>query len=99
MVQVEQELLSNPEYLSSPLVCSGVRVPQSSVFCVVLCLFFFLLAIMFAALIQITASSYPLDIFQHILTVMIIGWFFTGSLFVVWIDHSRWPPRPIMDFD
>jgi hypothetical protein len=42
---------------------------------------------------------YPLDIFQHILTVMIIGWFFTGSVFVVWIDHSRWPPRPIMDFD
>jgi hypothetical protein len=37
---VEQELLTLPEHLSSPLVFSGVCVVQSLVFCVDHCLFF-----------------------------------------------------------
>jgi hypothetical protein len=40
----EQELLTLPEYLSSPPVFSGVRVTRSLVFCVVFCRSLFVLS-------------------------------------------------------
>ena len=43
MPLVEQELLTLPDHLSSPPVCSGVRVARSVVFCVVFCRSLFVL--------------------------------------------------------
>jgi hypothetical protein len=67
--QVEQELLTRPEYLSSPLVFSGVRVTRFLVLCVMFCrsffvlLFFFLLAIVLSVL-RFTDSEYPFGLFK-----------------------------------
>jgi hypothetical protein len=64
---VEQELLSFPQHLSYPRVCSGVRVAGFLVFCVVFCrLLFvlFLLAIVFSVLLQFTGSDYPFGIIK-----------------------------------
>ena len=60
---VEQELLTLPEHLSSPLVFSRVRFTRSLVLCVVFCrsLFvLFLLVIVLFVLLQVMDSDYPL---------------------------------------
>jgi len=45
---VEYELLTIPEHMSSPPVFSGVRAARSYVFCVVICISFFVLLSFFA---------------------------------------------------
>jgi hypothetical protein len=59
---VEQELLTLPEDLSSPLVFSGVRVAQSLVLCV--CFVLFLLAIVMSVRLRFTDSDNPFGIFK-----------------------------------
>jgi hypothetical protein len=64
---VEQELLTLPDHLSSPSVCSAVRVARSLVSRVMFCrsLFvLFLLAIVFSVLLRFTALDYPLGVFK-----------------------------------
>ena len=65
MSLVEQELLTVPENMCSPLVLSWVRVPRSLVFCVVFCrslfdLLSFLLAIVLSVLLRFADSDFPL---------------------------------------
>ena len=67
--QVEQELLTLPEHLSSPPVFSGVCVTRSLVLCVclliIVCPFvLFLLAIALSVLLRYTDSDYPFGIFK-----------------------------------
>ena len=65
---VEQELLTLPEHLSSPLIVSRVRAVWSLVFCVVFCrsLFvLFLLPMVLSVFHWFTASDYPFGIFKH----------------------------------
>ena len=65
---VERELPTIPEHLSSPPVCSGIRVTRS----LVLCAFFidrsfvlFLLDfVLFVLLLRYTDSDYPFGIFK-----------------------------------
>ena len=59
---MEQELLTLPEDLSSPLVFSGVRVAQSLVLCV--CFVLFLLAIVMSVRLRFTDSDNPFGIFK-----------------------------------
>jgi hypothetical protein len=65
---VEQELLTLPKHLSSPLVFSGVCVTQSLVFCVIFCLPFFVFIFICSAIVlsvlQIMASDYSFGIFK-----------------------------------
>jgi hypothetical protein len=59
---VEQELLTLPEHLSSPLIVSGVSVADSLVVCasfVDRCLSFCPLSFVLSALLRLTASDYP----------------------------------------
>jgi len=56
---VEQELLTFPEHLSSPVVFSGVRVARSLVFCI--SVFVLFLAFVFSVL-RFTVSDYPFGI-------------------------------------
>jgi hypothetical protein len=61
---VEQELVTLPEYPSSPLVFSGVRVSRSLVLCVCFvdrCLFFFDILILITLLVSSNSSCYLLD--------------------------------------
>jgi hypothetical protein len=68
---VEQELVAPTEHPSSSPVVSGVRVPQSLSFCVVvsgsllvflsICFFF---AIVLSVLLQFTTCYYPFGIFN-----------------------------------
>jgi hypothetical protein len=64
----EQGLFTLPEYLSSPIpIFSGVCVARSLVFCVVLrrwLLVLFSFGIVLSAILRITASDYPFDIFK-----------------------------------
>ena len=69
---MEQELLTLPEHLSSPLAFSGVRVTRSLVLCVCFvdrCLSFllFLLAIVLSVLLRFTDSDYPFGLFKLLL--------------------------------
>jgi hypothetical protein len=62
---VEQELLASPRHMAHS-GCSGARVSQSVVFCVVFCrslFFLFLLAIVLSVL-KFTYSNYPFCIFK-----------------------------------
>ena len=64
-LHVEQELLTLPEHLSSPLVFS---VAWSFIFCVMFCrLLFvlFLLAIVFFVTVRFTAFDYPFQTFHN----------------------------------
>ena len=76
MPLVEQELLILPKHLSSPPVCSGVRVTRSLVLCVCFvdcCLSFvlFLLAIVLYVLLRYTDSGYPFGIFKLFLYIFV----------------------------
>ena len=68
MSNMEQELLTLPEHMSSTLVFGGVRVTRSLVLCVVFCrkvfvfLSFFLFAIVLSVLLWITSSDYSFGI-------------------------------------
>ena len=67
---MEQELLTLPEHLSSPLAFSGVRVTRSLVLCVCFvdrCLSFVLLAIVLSVLLRFTDSDYPFGLFKLLL--------------------------------
>ena len=70
---VEQELITHPQHLSSPLVFSGVRVTRSLVFCDKFCrslFLIFLLASVLSVLLRFTSYDYLFDIlklFLHIL--------------------------------
>ena len=55
MPHVEQELLTLPKHLRSPLLYSGVCVVQSVVFCVISLVFFSFLAIVLSVLLPFTA--------------------------------------------
>ena len=98
---VELELLTFPEHLSSPPVCSGVHVTRSLVLCVCLiyrCLFFcpFLLAIVLSVLLRFMDSHYPFGIFKLFLCkiyvtpnricLLIVDWY---SLRVTSVYNSR----------
>ena len=73
-----QQLLPLPEHMSSPPVCSGVRVDWSLDFCVVFCrsllvfLFFSLLVIVLSVL-RFTASDYPFGILDLRLLITPFG--------------------------
>jgi hypothetical protein len=63
---VEQELITNPEHISSHPVISGILVAQSLVFCVVFadhCLFFDVVIIV---LIILLTALYSMDIYLYI---------------------------------
>jgi hypothetical protein len=68
---VEQELLTLPEHLSSPLAFSGVRVTRSLVLCVMLYRSLFVLLSIFVAIVlsvlRFTDSDYPLWYLQALL--------------------------------
>ena len=98
---VELELLTFPEHLSSPPVCSGVHVTRSLVLCVCLiyrCLFFcpFLLAIVLSVLLRFMDFHYPFGIFKLFLCkiyvtpnricLLIVDWY---SLRVTSVYNSR----------
>ena len=64
---VEQELLTLPEHMSSPLVFNGVRVTRSLVLCVCFVnrpFVLFLLAIVLFVLLRYADSNYPFGIFK-----------------------------------
>jgi hypothetical protein len=70
---VEQELLTRPEHLSSPLVFGKVCVARSLVFCVV---FYRSLSVLFhltivLSVLQFTASDYPFGILKY--TTYLLG--------------------------
>ena len=56
VTQVEQDLLTLPKHLGSPLVYSGVRVALALVFCVVLCNSLFVLSLLTIVLYQYTIA-------------------------------------------
>jgi hypothetical protein len=67
---VEEELITLPEHLSSPPVCSGVRVSRSLVLCACFverclsfCIFFFLVIVL-SVLLRYTDSDYLFGIFK-----------------------------------
>ena len=68
VLRMEQEMLILPEYLSSPLVCSGIRIVQC--FCVVFCrsvfviLSFFFWPFIVLSVLRFTAFDYPFGIFK-----------------------------------
>jgi hypothetical protein len=61
-VHVEQELLTHPDHISSPLGFSGVCVARSLGFCVIFCrsLFVHFHLVIVLSVLQFTASDYPL---------------------------------------
>ena len=78
-----QQLLPLPEHMSSPPVCSGVRVDWSLDFCVVFCrsllvfLFFSLLVIVLSVLLWFTASDYLPLVSSNVS-------FFSSFMFTTW---------------
>ena len=92
---VEQELLTLPEHLSSPLVFSGLRVTQSLVLCVCFVdLFFpfvlFLLASVLSVLLWHTDSNYPFGIFWPVcclsffdIRILITLWYLQSLLILI----------------
>jgi hypothetical protein len=76
-----QELLTHPEYLSSPPVFSGVRVTRSLLFCVMFCWLLFVLFIFTIVLsvLRFTDSYYPFGIFKLFFQQY---WLPTGDLFI-----------------
>jgi hypothetical protein len=62
---VVKELLTLPEHLRSLSVFRGVRVAQSGICCVMVCMsLFVLLVIVLSVCLQITASDYTLISFK-----------------------------------
>ena len=99
---VEQELLTLPEYLSSPLVLSGFRVTWSLVLCtynvlqIVVCLFvLFLLAIVhvLSVLLRFTDSDYPFCIFKFFFGINFQHWLYLGKISVSWVYKSLYQPH------
>ena len=72
---VDQELLTVPEHLSSPLAFSGVRVTRSLVLCVFCRSLFFPLSVFFCAIVlsnlRFTDSDYIIGIFRLFLMEVI----------------------------
>jgi len=68
------QLTVTPEFISS---FSGVRIPRSLIFCVVIyrpfylsfCLLFIFFAIVVSILLRFTASDYPFDTYKLILNL------------------------------
>jgi hypothetical protein len=67
---VEQELLTLPEHLSSPPVCSRVRVARSLVFCLSFCHFLLTIEL---SLLLFTNFDYPFGIFKLFLLEWVYG--------------------------
>ena len=72
---VEQELITLPEYLNSPLDFIDVPGARSLFFCVGFCRSFFCplcLAIVCVVLLQFTVSNYTFDIFNLLLYTLLL---------------------------
>ena len=82
VLNVEQKLITLPEHLDSPPVLSGVRVAQSSVFCVMFCrsLFVLFLLVIVLSVLRSTASDCPFLVSSNLSYSIVI---FTTSSVVI----------------